>query len=482
MTATPTHAARALVVVALLTAAGCAQQPPPDRAKAPVVTGAPSLTLPPIQKLKLSNGIRVVIVESHEAPLAQINVLIAAGSADDPASKFGVASLTLAMLDEGAGARTALQIADDAEFLGAELSTTSSFDASAVRVNVPVARLADALPIVADVVRRPTFPQAELDRLRQERITMLLQARDDPESIAPMAFARLLYGSAHRYGTDAMGTEATLKGFTLDDLRAFHAQAFQPANATLVVAGDITPESVMPLLEKQFGDWKDTAPAARTPIAVAPQPAAQIYVVDVPGAEQSQIRIGWVGLARSTPDYFTLQVLNTVLGGAFTSRLNNNLREVHQYSYGAGSRFTMRLAPGPFSASAGVQTDKTSESLTEFFNELNGISKPIAADELNKATRYVALSFPSEFETIGDLASKIEEQVVYGLPDDYFQNYVAGIQGVTAEAAQKAAAAYIQPSKFIVVVVGDRKVIEPKIRALKLGPVRAMTVREALGS
>jgi zinc protease len=175
-------------------------------------------------------------------------------------------------------------------------------------------------------------------------------------------------------------------------------------------------------------------------------------------------------------------VRNTVLGGAFTSRLNTNLREVHQYSYGASSRFAMRLDAGPFFAGAGVQTDKTSESLTEFFNELNAIGKPIPADEMTKAKNYVALGFPADFETIGDLASRIEEQVVYGLPADYFQRYVASIQGVTADAAQKAAAAYIQPSKFSVVVVGDRKVIEPGIRALKLGEVKVLSVEEALGS
>jgi zinc protease len=351
-----------------------------------------------------------------------------------------------------------------------------------VRLNVPVSRLADALPLMADVALRPTFPQTELDRLRQERITSLLQAKDDPESIAPMAFARLLYGTTHRYGTDATGTERTLKGFTVGDLKAFHAAAFQPGKATLVVTGDVTPDAITPMLERHFGAWKNSLPVAARAATPAPQPPPAVYIIDVPGAEQSQIRIGWIGVPRATPDYFTLQVLNTVLGGAFTSRLNTNLREVHQYSYGASSRFTMRLDAGPFFAGAGVQTDKTSESLTEFFNELNAIGTTIPADELTKAKNYVALGFPADFETIGDLAARIEEQVVYDLPTGYFQTYVARIQAVTAEAAQKAAAQYIQPSRFTVVVVGDRKVIEPGIRALKLGDVKVLSVAEALGS
>jgi zinc protease len=188
-----------------------------------------------------------------------------------------------------------------------------------------------------------------------------------------------------------------------------------------------------------------------------------------------------VGVARSTPDYFTLQVLNTILGGSFTSRLNQNLREVHQYTYGASSRFDMRLSPASFAAGAGVQTDKTADALKEFFNELNGIGKPIGADELKKAKNYITLSFPSEFETIGDLSQHLEEMKVYSLPDDYFNKYASNIEAVTAPAVAEAAARYIQPGKFKVVVVGDRKVIEPGIRALNLGPVKTMTVVELLG-
>lgn len=455
----------------------------PDRSKPPALGPAPELDLPAIQKRTLSNGLPVLVVESHEAPLVQVNLLIRAGSGDDQAGKYGVASLALAMLDEGAGSRTALQIADDVDFLGAELGTSSSFDASAVRLNVPVSRVADALPIMADVALRPTFPQEELDRLRQERITALLQAKDDPAAIAPMAFARLVFGPTHRYGTDAMGTEATLKAMTTADLRAFHTAMFQPANATLVVAGDVSPDAIVTLLEKHYGAWTAASAPPRTPVPQAPQPQpGQVYIVDVPGAEQSQIRIGWVGVARSTPDYFPLQVMNTTLGGSFTSRLNQNLREEHGYSYGAGSRFTMRLSAGPFSASAGVQTDKTSEALQEFFNELNDIAKPIPADELTKAKNYVALGFPSDFETIQDLAARLEEMVVYRLQDDYFERYVANIQAVTAGSVQTMAARYIQPGRFIVVVVGDRKVIEPGIRALKLGTVRVLSVDEAIGS
>lgn len=469
------------VFVVLATAAAFAQQAP-SRSKPPALGPAPQLTLPPIQKRTLSNGLAVWIVEAHKVPLVQVNLLVHAGSGDDPAGKFGVASLTAAMLDEGAGSRSALQIADEVEFLGADLGTSSSFDASAVRLNVPAARLAAALPIMADVALRPTFPQAELDRLRQERLTTLLQARDDAAQVAPLAFGRVVYGGTHRYGTSAMGTQATLKAFTIADLRSFHTAMYHPAGATLVVAGDIRTDAVLPLLEKQFGGWK-AAGAPRTPVALAPQlTQAQVSIVDMPGSEQSQVRIGWVGVPRSTPDYFALQVLNTILGGSFTSRLNQNLREKNQYTYGASSRFDMRLSAGPFFAGAGIQTDKTADALREFFNELNAIGKPVGAEELAKAKNYIALGFPSEFETIQDLASHVEEMIIYKLPDDYFARYIANIQAVTAAAVQKVAATYIQPGKFAVVIAGDRKAIETGVQGLKLGTVRVLTVDEAIGS
>jgi predicted Zn-dependent peptidase len=470
-----------LLATCVLVVSPAAQQLP-DRSKVPALSAAPQLKLPAIQKRTLSNGVPVWVVEAHEVPLVQVTLLLKAGSSNDPAGKYGLASLTAAMLDEGAGTRSALDLADEIDFLGADLGTSSSFDASAVRLGVPVSRLGAALPVMADVALRPTFPQAELDRLRTERLTDLLQARDDAASVAPMAFARLLYGPSHRYGTSAVGTAASLKSITVSDLKASHAGAFQPGNATLIAVGDITADAVVPLLEQHFGSWRGATPSSRPAVPGAPQPAQrQITIVDMPGAEQSQVRIGWVGVPRSSPDYFTLQVLNTILGGSFTSRLNQNLREQHGYSYGASSRFDMRLSAGPFFAGAGVQTDKTAEALREFFNELTAIGKPVSAEELTKAKNYIAFGFPSNFEAISDFSAQLEQLIVYGLADSYYDDYVKNIQAVTVEGVQKAAASYIQPQRFLVVVVGDRKAIEPGIRALGLGTVRTMSIQEALG-
>lgn len=459
-----------------------AAQQAPDRSKAPAPGPAPALKLPPIQKRALANGLPVWIVEMPKVPVVQINLIVRAGAAVDPAGKYGLASFTAAMLDEGAGTRNALELADAMEFLGINISTGSSWDASTVGLFTPVSKLDDALPLLADVALHPAFSEAEVERLRKERLTTLLQQKDNPSAMATQGFGRLVYGPRHRYGTGAMGNTVSNGEMTASEIRSFHAQYFQPQNAHLLVVGDVKADTVLPKLEKTFGAWKNAgaaAPKATLPDATQ-HSAKQIYLIDRPGAPQSQIRIGWIGVPRNTPDYYVLEVMNTVLGGSFTSRLNQNLRERNGYSYGAGSTFDMRATPGPFYASSGVQTDKTVESLREFFNELNGMQKPIPADELARAKNYLALGFPAGFETTGSVAAQLGELVVYGLNESTFSEYVGKVQAITAADVARAAKQYIQPDKFAVIVVGDLSKIEQPIRAANLGPVRVVPVDEIL--
>lgn len=452
----------------------------PDRTRPPKPGPVPAFTLPEIRKQTLSNGLPVWIVERHKVPVAEVLLVVRAGGSADPEGQFGLASLTADMLDEGAGSRDALQLADAVDYLGANLTTGSSSDAATVELHVPVARLGDALPLMADVALRPTFPDRELQRVRQERLTSIVQAADNPAALVQFAFPRLVYGPRHRYGTASIGTAAALRAFTAADLRRFHAARYVPSNATLIVTGDVTPARVLPALESAFGAWTGAA-AAAAGIADAPQLTTRhVYLIDKPGAAQSQIRIGWVGVPRSTPDYFTLRVLNTVLGGSFTSRLNQNLREQHGYAYGATSSFDMRGSAGPFSAAAGVQTDKTAAALTEFFKELESIRKPIPADELEKAKSYVSLALPRGFETTEGLAGSLAQAFVFNLPADYFSTFTARITRVSVADAERAAARYIQPEKFAVVVVGDVKAIEPGIRALNLGPVTTVSAEDVM--
>ena len=469
-------AAAVVVAVPLL-----AQQTP-DRSKPPAPGPASALTLPPIQKHTLANGLPVWIVNMPKVPVAQINLIVRAGAAVDPAGKYGLSSFTAAMLDEGAGSRNALELADAIEFLGINISTGSSWDASTVGLFTPVSKLDDALPLLADVALHPTFSESEVERLRTERLTTLLQQKDNASALATQGFGRLVYGPRHRYGTGAMGNSVSNGEMTAAVIRSFHAQYFQPQNAHLLVVGDVQAATLLPKLEKTFGGWKNSSVAAAKPtLPAATQHAAkQIYLIDRPGAAQSQIRIGWIGVPRSTPDYYVLEVMNTVLGGSFTSRLNQNLRERNGYSYGAGSVFDMRSTPGPFYASSGVQTDKTAESLREFFNELTAIQQPVPADELERAKNYLALGFPAGFETTGSVAAQIGELITYGLNETTFSEYVGKIQAITTGDVTRAAKQYVQPDKFAVIVVGDLSKIEAPIRAANLGPVRVVPVDEII--
>ncbi|MDQ5870918.1 MAG: insulinase family protein [Acidobacteriota bacterium] len=476
--------ASAALLAVLLAAPASAQTAAgvkPDRSKPPALGPVRALKLPPIQKLRLGNGLPVLLVESHEVPVVQVNVVVRAGAGADPVGKPGLASLAADMLDEGAGSASALQISDEVDFLGAELEAVAGWDATRVGLHVPVKRLERALAILADVVQRPTFPAAELDRLRKERLTELLQARDEPSAIASVALARALYGKDHRYGTITMGTDASVRRFSRDDLTSFHGRAFRPNNAAVVVVGDVTAAGIQPLLEKAFGGWKAEGTFASS-VPAAPQVSnREIWIVDRPDSAQSEIRIGRIGPPRSTADYYPLLVTNTILGGSFTSRLMQNLREQHGYAYGARSSFDYRLSTGPFVAAAAVQTDKTGPSLTEFFKELDAIGKTVTEAEVTKAKNYVALSFPSEVETTGDLAAKLQEQFVYGLADGWLDQFVSRVQAVTLADVRRVASQYIEPGKVAVVVVGDRKKIEAEVKALNLGPVKVLSVDEVFG-
>lgn len=478
------RASMAVVLIAALRSAAPAAQPPaPDRTTPPEPGPAPELTLPPIQKHALTSGLPVWVVEMHEVPVVQVALIVRAGAAADPAGLPGLASVTADMLDEGAGERDALELADAIEGLGASVSTSSDYDASVVRLSVPVARLQPALELMADAVQRPTFADQELDRLRAERLTAMIQARDDPAAIASLAYPRLLYGTDHRYGLPASGTPATITAVSRADVRAFHAARYRPDNALLLVVGDVAPAAVQPLLERAFGTWRGEgrAPDAAT-VAEAEQPAARrVYLVDKPDAAQSQVRIGWIGVPRNTPDYFPLAVMNTILGGSFTSRLNTNLREEHGYAYGAYSNFTMRRAAGPFTAAAGVQTDKTAEAIAEFMAELDGIRAPVPAAEFRRGQQYLALGFPSRFETSGDMVSMLQDLWIYQLPETTYRRYIPEVNAVTPAAARQAASRYIQPDRFLIVVVGDRATVEAPLARLGLGPLTVLSIDEALG-
>jgi len=459
--------------------AGFAQVP--DRTQPPRAGPPVALKLAPVHHLTLSNGLPVVLLVKRGVPLVQLNLVVKAGSALDPEGKSGLASLTAAMLTDGAGARDALQLADAIDYLGATLFASAGHHTTGIVMNTPVAKLDSALALFADVAIRPTFPGEELTRKTKERLTTLLQWRDEPRAVASVIFNRQIFGSSHAYGVSVIGDAQSIRAFKPEDVHQFHSTYFVPTNAALIVVGEVAPEEILQKLESAIGPWKGRGTTIPPMVPAEQIRTRDIILVDKPGAPQTEIRIGRIGASRLTDDYFPLTVMNTILGGSFSSRLNQNLREQHGYTYGAGSRFDFRPLPGPFIASAAVQTEVTDKALTEFMKELNGILKPISDAELERAKNYVALGFPGDFQSVAQIAGKLEELIVYNLSDDYFNNYMGRILAVTKDDVARVAKKYIDPERVVIVLVGDRNQIEAPVAALKLGPMKVITVEDVLG-
>jgi len=465
------HAA-ALLLLAAVPAVLAAQAV--DRTRPPALGPAPALRVPPVQTMTLPNGLLLAVVEMHKVPVVDVTLMIDAGAVADPADLPGLASFTATMLREGAGRRAALEIAEETDFLGARLNASASFDGATVTLHVPKRQLGPALDLMADVVLRPAFADSEITRQRDLRRTQILQQRDQPVAMAGLAFPAIVFGAQHPYGRAMGGTEASTALLSRDRVSQFYQTYYRPGAAKLLVVGDITLAEAQQLVTARFGAWeRGTAPPAAPAAAPAALMARTIYLVDKPGAAQSVIRIGNVGVPRSSDEYFPLQVMNTILGGSFTSRLNQNLRETHGYTYGASAQLAMRRMAGPYVAgAASVQSAKTDSSLIEFMRELRRIrDEAVPQAELDKAKAYIALGLPGDFETTQGAAGQFRTLLEFGLPLDYYSSYVAHINAVTAADVQRVARQYLDLDHFAIVVVGDRSVIEAGIRALNEGPI-----------
>ena len=441
-----------------------------DLTKPPLLGAPKPLTLPAVVTRALPNGLTLMVVEQHELPLADFVLIVKNGGETDEAGKLGTATLATSLLKEGTTTRTSLQIADQEAFLGVDVFANSGWDATTVQLHTPTAQLDSALALFADVALHPAFPTNELERLRKNRLTSLLQVKDRGPEIANRAYAAIVFGSA-AYGHPLTGDEASTNAIQQADVRRFYESYFRPNNATLLVVGDVKPDDIERRVRALFGGWQRGAvPAVSYGQPTAPK-GTTIYVVDKPGAAQSSFRIGGVGVARNTRDYFPLTVMNTALGGSFTSRLNQTLSETKGYTYGASSGFAVRRAPGPFTASAEVVAAKTDSALIEFMKQLRAIRDTIPKDELEKTKRYLQLQLPGRFETTGGIAGQLAQLVTYDVPLSFYNDYTQAIAAVTQADVQRVARQYIDPDKLAIVIVGDRKSIEPTLRATKLGDV-----------
>ena len=448
-----------------------------DRSKVPTPGAPPSLKIPSASRAKLSNGLELVVVERHSAPVVDITLLADAGFAADASAKPGTARLAMLMLQEGTKTLSSLEIADRSETLGAPLAVGSTLDRSYLNMNALSGRLPESLDLYADVLLRPTFPDKELERLRGQTLATIQQEKAQPAATINRVLPAMLFGEGHAYSTPASGTgnEAAIKSLTTAELAAFYKRWVRPDNSVLLVVGDTTLAQIQPLLEQRFGAWR--APAEAVPkknlgdVALAAKP--RVFLIDKPGAEQSQIVAATVAPTRSDPDYIRFVALDTMLGGNFSARLNMNLREDKHWSYGARTRFTDAIGQGTYRAGAGVQTDKTAESMLEIRKELRDVladRKPTVA-ELKFAQDSLAIALPGNNETSDEIANSYGEILTYGLKDSYWNDYVGEVTGLTTADVNKSAGRLIHPDALTWVVVGDLSKIEAKVRALNIGDV-----------
>ena len=441
---------------------------PPQMSAQPAVGTLPPLRTPETIQLTLGNGLEVVAIARAVAPIVSLSLMVRSGADTDPAGREGLASSTAEMLDEGAGTRSALEVAEDLEQLGADLYVGAGRDGSQLTLQVPSKELARALAVAADVVIRPRLAPEDWARVQHDRVTALAQRRDQPESVANLVSDRTLFGEGHPYGHPVDGLERSLGQMSTEDIRRFHQQMWRPNNATLVVAGDFDPATLPAELERAFGAWQPQAiaPSRATP----PFPALpRLVLIDRPGAPQSIIRIVGPGEVRTSPDRPALGALNAILGGSFTSRLNFNLREQKGYTYGAGSSFGFYRRAGSFTARAAVFTEVTAPAVSEFLREIAAIREaPVTPTELTKARATLLGRVAEGLSTSGGIAAQYAELRLYGLGVDAPARFVAALESAEAVDLQRLAQRHLDPERMAIVIVGDRAVIEKPLLALGL--------------
>ncbi|MCA1798036.1 MAG: insulinase family protein [Xanthomonadaceae bacterium] len=436
----------------------------------------PSVDFPVPERAMLSNGLRVELVQRDAVPVVSMTLLVDAGYAADQHAAPGTANLTLDMLSEGTRRRTSLQISDQLQRLGANLSTGSNLDQSSVSMSALAENLDASLDLFADVILNPAFPEADFNRRRQQQIAGIQREQVTPVPMALRVFPRLLYGDDHAYSLPltGSGTLESVRAMSIPDLQAFHSTWFKPNNATLVVVGDVSMAEMQPKLERLFRGWQPGEVPEKNIGPVAHREAAGVYIIDRPGSQQSIIFAGHIAPPKANEHEFALMTMNDVLGGTFTSRINMNLREDKGWAYGASSLLYSARGPRPFFAYAPVQSDRTADSMREIRNELTELlgDRPVTDDELSKSVDGRVLTLPGRWETGGAISGSLVESLRFGYPDDYWATYADNIRGLARDDLQQAANSVIRPDRLIWVVVGDRRSIEGPIRELGFGDIQ----------
>ncbi len=447
-----------------------------DRTIVPDVGPVRDFDAPTPDEHVLANGLRVWLVPVGRRALGYAELLVRGGASTTAPEEAGLATLVADLLDEGATLDgrdlSALEISVEADRLGARLRTGATYDAVTASVEVVQPRLAEALGLLAAVTVRPTFSAPEVERVRALQVGRLLESRDETRWLAEHTLRAVLYGPDDPYGRPLLGDTTDLSRLDRASVTRYHRRHFTPEGAVLIVVGAADAEDLLAAVERSFGDWTG-AGAAPAPAPPAPWArGTEIHVVDKPGAPQSEIRIGAIGVSRATPDYFPLTVLNTLLGGAFTSRLNSVLREEKGLTYGAFSRFHMGVRPGPFVARTAVHTPATAEAVADILREIGRLrDEVVPAAELERAKAYTALELPRRFETAAGRGARMAELAQHGLAPDTYDGYVEGILAVSADDVRRVARRYLEPSELAVVIAGSFETIAPALGTLNLGTV-----------
>jgi predicted Zn-dependent peptidase len=450
-----------------------------DRSRLPGLAPEASFIFPEIRRRSLANGIRVCTIEHHAVPIISVLVLLPVGSAADPAGCPGVAAVTADLLDEGAGELDALALHDALGRTGAQFNTEIGADATVLTLTALEQSVERGVALMADMLIRPRLEQADFERVRELRLNRLIQQRDMPSTLADRAFTQLLY-RGHPYGHLAIGTESSLRAMTPGDVSTFHAHFYSPRHVTVIAAGNAPHGRLAALVEDGFGAWARPDGGSEPPRAdaVPAPPAGRLAMLHRPAAAQSELRIGHVAEARSTPDYHALIALNMVLGGQFVSRINMKLREEKGYTYSARTSFEFRRGRGPFVLQASVQSDATADAIHEVFSEIRAIrgERPVTRAELELGRAALTRGYPRNFETADQVGRAAAQLALYELPDDYFTAYVPRVLALDEADLTRVAEQYIDPERLVTVIVGDRDTVGPTLDRLALGEPADLTI------
>ena len=446
-----------------------------DRSRLPDVGVDPRFVFPSIVRHTLGNGLRVCTVEHHNVPIITLNLQVAGGSGADPEGLEGLAALVADMADEGTGTLSALEVSDALSRIGAAYDVDVGGDATDFSLTTLTRFASRGAALLADMATRPRLLESEFLRVRQLRLDRLRQLKDLPSAVAEQTFLRLVYGN-HPYAHLAIGSDASLRRLTSDEIVSFHAGAFQPSKSMLFVCGAMTHEEMRRLAEDTFGGWVAThgsANGARAASDIEPVagPVTKLVVVPRESAAQSELRIGHLSTRRVTPDYSALLVMNAVLGGQFVSRVNLKLREEKAYTYGARTSFDWRRGMSPFVLQTSVHTASTADAIADSLAEIAGLrgSRPPTDEEMSLAKASLTRGYPRGFETAQQVARSVSMLSLYGLPDTYFEEFVPKVNAVTSRDVVDAAARYLDPAKLTTLVVGDYSAIAETLRGLNLG-------------